>query len=209
MKIKNGTKLLFIGDSITDAGRFNVEDTFHGLTSFSKRVAEYINSVNGCVSVEVFNRGVSGYRSGELLEKFDEFVTDLQPDYVVMMIGINDTWHNFNPERTRTTVEMYEKNVKKIVGGIKKLKAKLIVMEPFLTKSFGYPEEFYQDLMPKLVKLRAICRASDVEYIPLDGLIASYEIEHKGASLSDDGVHPNELGRAFIANEIIKRIEIE
>lgn len=208
MKIENGKRLLFIGDSITDAGRWDVEDRFHGLTSFSKRVAEYINNVNGCVSVEVINRGVSGFRSGELLNKFDEFVTDLKPDYVVMMIGINDTWHNFSPDRTKTTMEMYDENVRKIIDGIEKLGAKLIVMEPFLTKNFPYPEEFYKDWMPKAVKLRAICRENDLEYIPLDGLIARYEIEHKGASLSDDGVHPNELGRAFIANEIIKKIEI-
>ena len=62
--------------------------------------------------------------------------------------------------------------------------------------------------MPKILMLRKACREEGVEYVPLDGIMAAFEIAHPEISLSADGVHPNEYGSSLIAEEIIKRLSI-
>jgi len=185
MKIKDNARIVFIGDSITDAGRDR--NDLHSLSTFSKKVESYINNTFLYKKAEVFNRGISGYRSADLVEKFDEFVVSLKPP---------------------TDVETYYANVKKVISGVKKLGAEMLVLEPFLTKDDPDKYCYYEDLMPKILMLRKACREEGVEYVPLDGIMAAFEIAHPEISLSADGVHPNEYGSSLIAEEIIKRLSV-
>ena len=205
MKIKDNARLLFIGDSITDADRDRSDE--HSLSSFSLMVERHLNTLYPYKKVEVFNRGISGQRSCDLLREFDSQVKHLKPDCVVMLIGINDTWRRYD-SADPTSPEDYYKNVKKIVTGIKKLGAELMVLEPFITKADQSKKSYYEDLALKIAELRQVCREEKIEYVPLDGMIAEYEISHPEISLSDDSVHPNDFGRAFIASAIIERLEI-
>lgn len=205
MKIKDNARIVFIGDSITDAGRDR--NDLHSLSTFSKKVESYINNTFLYKKAEVFNRGISGYRSADLVEKFDEFVVSLKPDNVIMLIGINDTWRRYDSSDP-TDAETYYANVKKVISGVKKLGAEMLVLEPFLTKDDPDKYCYYEDLMPKILMLRKACREEGVEYVPLDGIMAAFEIAHPEISLSADGVHPNEYGSSLIAEEIIKRLSI-
>ena len=61
MKLKSGMKILFDGDSITDAGR-DREDRY-SLSGYNR----YISGSLAALGIECFNRGVSGNRSCDLL----------------------------------------------------------------------------------------------------------------------------------------------
>lgn len=204
MKIKKDTRLLFIGDSITDAGR-DYND-LHSLSSFSLMVERHLSAVYPYLNVEVFNRGVSGYRSKSLVAELEDYKA-LKPDCVIMLIGINDVWRRYD-RNDPTDHKVYAANVRKIIGAFKEIGAQMLVLEPFLTK--GDPKKYcyYEDLAMKINELRTVCREEGVEYVPLDGMMAQYEIYHPEVSLADDSVHPNAQGSSFIAETILAHLEI-
>ena len=87
-------RILFQGDSITDAGR-DYSD-YHELgQGYPKYAAELIRDrfddpKNG--TIEFINLGISGHRTRDLRARWQKDCIDLQPDIVSIMIGINDTW---------------------------------------------------------------------------------------------------------------------
>ena len=86
-------KLLFQGDSITDAGR-NYGD-FHDLgNGYPKYAAEYIKEKYSDIDFEFIDLGISGNQTKDLVERLQKDFIDIQPDIVSILIGINDVWHH-------------------------------------------------------------------------------------------------------------------
>lgn len=100
-KFTAGRKLLFIGDSITDAFRLSHPD---GPPRWLE--AGYVAVVDAALAnlrpgaaPEVVNRGVSGNRVSDLRERWREDVVAEKPNWLSVMIGINDVWRQFeSPE---------------------------------------------------------------------------------------------------------------
>ena len=86
--------ILFQGDSITDAGR-NREDpeslgTGYPLLVAAKLGYEYPGEY------KFVNRGVSGNKSVDVAARIKEDIIDVAPDYMSLMVGVNDVWHGID-----------------------------------------------------------------------------------------------------------------
>lgn len=81
-------KIVFLGDSITDAGHLWTSDEFplgEGYVSFlSSRLAQ------ACPGIEVINKGQDGFTSADVRRTLKTNCLNLQPDAVSLLIGIND-----------------------------------------------------------------------------------------------------------------------
>ena len=119
-------RILFQGDSITDAGSYHKE--YPEITGYGKFVAEILGTEH-----TYYNRGVSGNRSGDVLARYEKDVKAVNPDVMTIMIGINDVWRRFD-SCLYESAEDYGKNVREILTSLKKdcPKAKIIVIEPYL-----------------------------------------------------------------------------
>ena len=85
-------KILFQGDSITDAGRDRSD--YHDLgEGYPKYAAEAIVSKYPDEDFEFINLGISGNQTADLVDRLQSDFIDIQPDFVSILIGINDTWH--------------------------------------------------------------------------------------------------------------------
>lgn len=85
-------KLLFQGDSITDASR--VRDDYHNLgNGYPKFAARYISEKFKNIEFEFINLGISGNQTKDLVERLQSDFIDIQPDIVSILIGVNDVWH--------------------------------------------------------------------------------------------------------------------
>jgi lysophospholipase L1-like esterase len=73
-------------------------------------------------------------------------------------------------------------------------------------------QEYYEDLFPKILVVRALAREFADAYIPLDGIFAAATVDHEASFWSADGIHPTEEGAKLIAsqylNAIAKLIEV-
>lgn len=192
-------KILFQGDSITDAGRSREDLTNLG-AGYPLYAAKYIKEAYPCVDFEFVNRGISGNQTKDLVARLQEDFIDIQPDIVSVMIGINDVWHHAD-DRSWISDELFESNLRTIYTAIReKTDAKIMIIEPFLIpvedKMF-----FWEDLCPKILTIRRIAREFADVYLPTDGLLNEAFIGHDPLEFSADGVHPTAFGADFIGRK--------
>ena len=199
-------KLLFQGDSVTDAGRDkrNFHDMGKGYPHFAARG---IREALPDAEIEMINLGISGNRTDQLFDRLYLDAIELAPDVISILIGINDVWHRFGASRIETTPEQTEANYRAILERIKaQTSAKIVMLQPFLLDC-----EKNQHLRPGLDGLLPIIKRLADEYadlyIPLDELFAeAMQTQPEPCYYSADGVHPNENGAAFIGEHYAKAI---
>ncbi len=192
-------RIVFQGDSITDAGR-DRRNYFHLGNGYPKYSAENLRAALPDVDFEFIDLGISGNRSCQL---FDRIYTDciaLEPDIVSVLIGINDIWHRYGGGKIATTDEQFAANYRAILSRIKsETSAKLAVFLPFLLDA---PDKAH--FRPDLDRLLPIASSIAAEYadvvVDLDTLFAeAMKTQPEPLYFSGDGVHPNENGSRFIA----------
>lgn len=190
-------KILFQGDSITDAGRDRAD--YHDLGSGYPFYAScLIEEGYPGVNFEFVNLGISGNRTENLVERLQADFVDIQPDIVSILIGVNDTWHRAD-EQNWIDNKTFENNYRTVLTAIKEnTNAKIIMMEQFLL-SVPDKDFFRVDLNPKIDIVRRLAREFADVYIPLDGLFAAESIKKAPTFWAADGVHPTADGAKFIA----------
>lgn len=191
-------KILFQGDSITDAGRDR--NDIHNLGGgYPKFAAEYIKEDYPDVDFEFINLGIGGNQTKDLVARLESDFIDINPDIVSIMIGINDTWHHAG-DRSWIPNEIFEANYRTVLTALKeRTNAKIVMIEPYLLPSPDGKDFFREDLDPKIQVIRKLAYEFADVYIPTDGLFASGLIGCDPMVYSKDGVHPNEEGAVFIA----------
>ena len=199
-------KIVFQGDSITDAGRDkrNYHDMGNG---YPKYASALIAEAFPHVEFEFINMGIGGNRTCQL---FDRLYTDaiaFEPDIISILIGINDIWHRHGAGRIETTDEQVATNYRAILERLKKqTHAKIVMLSPFLLDN-----EEKEAWRPELERLLPIIRSladefADV-YIPLDKLFEeALKTQPEPKFYSADGVHPNANGAEFIGKHYFDAI---
>lgn len=191
-------KILFQGDSITDAGRDY--RNYHNLgAGYPYYAAEHIREEYPDVDFEFINFGIGGNRTSQL---FDRIYTDciaFQPDIVSVLIGINDIWHRYGSGKIATTDAQFALNYRCILERLKKeTNAKIVILAPFLLDAPG-KEHMREDLKTFLPIVRELAEEFADVYIPLDERFEeALKTQPEPLYYSADGVHPNDNGRMFI-----------
>ena len=137
MKLEKGSKLLMIGDSVTDCDRL-YDAIPAGWGSFGNG---YVNLVNACLTglapeyrIAVYNKGISGNTVVDLQQRWQQDVLDLKPDYVSVMIGINDVWRHFDAfmqPMEKVDEEMFRNTYEELIQ-----KTKPVVKQMYLIGAF-------------------------------------------------------------------------
>ncbi len=116
--LKDGYSIVFLGDSITQAGAAP-----EGYVSLFKMFCD----VNGH-EVKVINAGISGHKSTDMLARLQKDVLSHNPTWVSISCGVNDVWHQFKPEPTGVKLPDYKKNMTEIVDRCQKTGAKVLLL---------------------------------------------------------------------------------
>ena len=112
-------KILFQGDSITDADRDRSD--YHKMGyGYAAFVVEKLTAKYPDVDFEFINLGLSGNRTDQLFDRLTHDCVELDPDIVSVLIGINDVWHRYEYEFIPTTDEQIALNFKCILERIKR-----------------------------------------------------------------------------------------
>ncbi len=153
--IEDGATVLFQGDSITDAGR-GVLDPENLGAGYAMIAASWFTATFPEKRVTFLNRGISGNRAEDLEGRWERDCLELKPDWVSIMIGINDTWRAFD-SNDLTLTEDYETSCRNILTLTRdRLGAHLILIEPFV---LPFPEDrkaWRADLDPRIRVVRAL-----------------------------------------------------
>lgn len=194
-------RILFQGDSVTDCSRDRSD--FFGLgDGYVKYTVNALKAMFPDDEIEYINRGVSGDRTCDVLARADEDIIALKPDIVTMLIGVNDTWRRYDMNLL-TTEEQFVSNYEAVIAKIKETGAKFVMLEPFLLYNMGR-DGYREDLNPKIDETRKLAMKYADRYIALDGILASAAVGCDNiADISADGVHPAELGKQLIADQLV------
>ena len=191
-------KIVFQGDSITDAGR-DKRNYHHMGNGYPKFASALIAEAHPEIDFEFLNFGISGNRTCQVFDRLYKDGLEFKPDIFSILIGINDIWHRYGPDRIATTYAQIETNYRAILERLKReTKAKIVMLAPFLLD-----DEAKEDWRGEVDRVIAIVRKladefADV-YIPLDEIFAeALKTQPEPKFYSGDGVHPNDNGRAFI-----------
>ena len=196
-------KILFQGDSITDAGRDkrNFRDMGNG---YPKYAAQALKEKYPEVNFDFINLGIGGNRTDQLFDRLTADCIALQPDIVSILIGINDVWHRYG-SKILTTDEQIEVNYRSILNRIQgETGAKLLMLQPYTE---GEKQAHMREDVEKLkVLVNTLAEKYADAYVKLDDLM--HADEHYGTPdyFTPDGVHPNATGAAFIADLYVKAI---
>lgn len=189
-------KILFQGDSITDAGR-DRSDIHNMGNGYPLYASQYIKLRYPDEDFEFINLGISGDQTVNLVNRLQSDFIDINPDVVSIHIGINDTWHRAGT-REWLSDEIFEAQYRQVLEAIKeKTNAKIIMIEQFLLPD-NEKEFFREDLNGKIDITRKLAREFADVYVPLDGLMAKACIDKPSIHWSEDGVHPNQNGSELV-----------
>ena len=208
VKIKSGESILFIGNSITDAGRRAAERPLGA--GYVKKFADLLTIREPGKKVHVINKGIGGDVVTGLRNRWQDDVLRHKPDWLSVMIGINDVWRQFdapNDPLLGVPFDEYRENLDRLITTAKPVVGKgLILMTPyFIEPNRDEPMRAMMDRYGEAVKELAAehgARLVDTQ-AAFDEALKTMHPLHFCA----DRVHPNPLGHYLLARAFLRVIE--
>jgi lysophospholipase L1-like esterase len=199
-------KILFQGDSVTDAGRDRSDPHDMG-NGYPRYASAMIQDSFPDTEFEFIDLGISGNRTEHLVERMEADFIEIQPDIVSILIGVNDVWHHYAFEYVETTDEQFESNYRTLLDAIKsRTNARILMIQPFLLETVDPAK---QELCEELARKQAIVKKLADEYadayLPLDEVLHSMT-EEEPAYYAADGVHPTPDGACCIGEAYLGAI---
>ena len=222
----NSTKVVFLGDSITEAGIYDNEvGVPSGDTLIYPKYTGFITLLKKDIEddIELIGKGVSGNKVSNLLERYKKDVLSLNPDIVFIYIGINDVWHKYS-FGTGTDIIFYENGLRKIITDLKNKGSRVILCTPTVIGEnkgeFTLVNEFKDietmeimngDLDAYSDVIRKLASELNTDLLDLREIFMNYISENNPNNESSgittyDGVHLNDLGNKLIADEMLRFI---
>lgn len=198
-KMQTKKKILFFGDSITQAG---VQPN-----GYIKKFDSLLNEKGLASMYETIGSGIGGNKVYDLYLRMESDVLAKNPDAVVIFVGVNDVWHK-RTSGTGTDADKFERFYNAI---IKKLKAKNIAVFLCTPAAIGEKTDFTNELDGDLNKyasiIRTIAKNNNCPLIDLRQEFLNYlktnnpDNKDRGV-LTTDGVHLNTTGNIFVAQKM-------
>jgi lysophospholipase L1-like esterase len=211
MQIKPNSKLVMIGDSITDSGR--AKPIGEGL--FDALGKGYVANVDALLTanypdspVRIVNVGTSGHTVRDLAPRWQSDVIDLKPNWLSIMIGTNDVWRQFDsPRQPEQAVgpEEYAATYRKLLTTSAPAIPNIVLMTPF------FIEPNRSDAMrARMDEYGAIVKSLSAEFktkfVDTQAAFDAGLRHYHSANLAWDRIHPNQTGHMILALAFLKAV---
>ena len=191
--VKNGEKIAFMGDSITQGGvgpDGYVTLTIRGLEA------------NG-VKATAIPAGISGHKSNDMLVRLEKDVISKKPDWMTLSCGVNDVWHG----EKGVPLEQHKKNITQIVEKCQAAEIKVMILTATMIgedqpNANNQKLAAYNEFLRTLAKEKK-CLLADLN-AEMQAAIAKAGPDKKGNLLTGDGVHMNAAGNRMMATGVLK-----
>jgi lysophospholipase L1-like esterase len=191
--LKDGDTIVFLGDSITQAG-----SATEGYITLFKLACDVTGH-----EIKPINAGIGGHKSNDMLARLQRDVIDRHPTWVSISCGVNDVWHG---ERG-VPLDAYKENMAKIVDQCQAAGIKILLLTA--TPIYENPESSenqklaaYNEFLRNLAKEKKALLC-DLSKAFLD-VYSRKTVETN--LLTTDGVHMNPKGNRLMAREIFRAL---
>jgi len=203
-------KILFQGDSITDAGRSRDNDIYlgNGYPLLIKAALGYSEPNK----YEFLNRGISGNRVVDVYARIKKDIINLAPDVMSILIGVNDVWHELGPDRNGVDAKKFFKIYCMLIEEIREAlpNVKIMILEPFCLQGSATNENwetFDFEVKERAKMANAVAQKYALPFIELQSGFDKLSGKAEPSYWLGDGVHPTSMGHEFIKQQWIKAFE--
>lgn len=154
---------------------------------------------------EIYNRGVCGDTTDDLLERFDNEMRSTEPSVLLFAIGINDSKFLEGSNEQKVPFQTFQKNVETLISKAQESKGKIFVIgltevkEEDIESSSIFTNQSIQQYNSYL---RDITEGKDIWFIDMKGVL------NTDTDLVD-GLHPNAEGYEKMFQKILSKVEIK
>ena len=206
MLFEQGQKIVFIGDSITDCGRRDLNAPFGN--GYVDLVRSFVIARYPELGLTFENRGIGGDTVRHLEERWESDVLAEAPDWLSVKIGINDVWRTYDSGGDGAVpIDEYESTYRKLLQiAVDRSGCRLIIAEPYMIESDrSDPMRVHMDEYGLIArKLAAEFDAVNIRtQVAFDQALKTTT----PAAWADDRIHPNLPGHAVIAQAFLRAIE--
>ncbi|MCX6997790.1 MAG: SGNH/GDSL hydrolase family protein [Kiritimatiellaeota bacterium] len=192
--VKDGQKIAFLGDSITQAGAQTPQ-------GYVRLVISGLEAIG--VKATAIPAGISGHKSNQMLARLEKDVLSKKPDWMTLSCGVNDVWHGANG----VPLDQYKENITKIVEQCQAAGVKVMVLTATMIKedqanALNQKLTAYNEFLRTLAKEKG-CPLADLN-ADMQAAIAKVGPAKKGNVLTGDGVHMNPAGNRMMATGVLK-----
>jgi lysophospholipase L1-like esterase len=199
IQLTSATKVLLIGDSITDAGwKADAEQMGSG---YVRLIRDYLRAKDPKNAPQVINRGIGGNRVVDLAARWKDDVLALAPDVLSIMIGINDVWHKLAGWGAGCPIEEFIPTYRTILTQTKEKlpRCKLVLCEPTVISPPQHAEG-NRALQPYVKATHDLAKEFSAEVVvPLHTTFFNAQQTRPDIDWASDGVHPTTSGHMLIA----------
>jgi lysophospholipase L1-like esterase len=189
--VKEGQKVVFMGDSITDGG-------WRSSGGFIHLVVTGLDTLG--VKIDPIPAGMGGNKSDDMLARLNSDALSKKPDWLLLSCGVNDVWSR------KIDLDTFKKNITSIVDQAQAAGIRVMIVTPTPIYEMAQTEfSRLSDYVAWMVQL-----AHDRK-LPLADENAAYFAYLKtqpadpiNKILTIDGVHPNPDGHQILAQTILE-----
>ncbi len=207
MKLESGQTLLFIGDSITDAGRTGQFPPFgQGWVNFLRAA---VLARRPELTLKFVNKGVSGNTVRDLERRWEGDVVAEKPDHLFIKIGINDVARNFAAGELREFhvpleefLGIYRKLIEEARGaGVGRIwLLGCFFVEPNREEPMRAMCDRYNEAVAELAG------ETGAGFVDVQGEFDRLLAHQHPMAIAPDRVHPNPHGHVVIAEAVLRAV---
>ena len=194
--------ICIFGDSIT----WGAVD--HDKGGWAERLKTYF--MERQEGVNLYNLGVSGDNTDDLLKRFDVEASAREAALIVFAIGINDSQYIKTTDNPRVSLEKFENNIFELVKQAKKFTNKILFVSPTRvdeSKTMPIPWDTVKYYDNENIKkysdlLKKFCNEERLTYVDIQNLLDTEDLY--------DGLHPFPQGHQKIfeiMKEAVKKLQ--
>ena len=200
-------RILFQGDSITDADRSRNDSSLLGRGY--PLLVEASLGLEAPGEHEFLNRGISGNRIVDVYARIKCDIINLKPDVMSILIGVNDVWHELGESPNGVSADKFFKIYSMLIEEVKEAlpDIKIMILEPFVLEACSTTEHwevFSTEVAKRASMARKIAEKYSLPFIPLQQGFDELARKAPNSYWLGDGVHPTAKGHEFIKNQWLK-----
>lgn len=197
MSVAKPTRVVFFGDSITQAG---------------VSPGGYIDRLKKTMPADQFEligAGIGGNKIYDLFLRMDDDVLAKQPDVVVIWVGVNDVWHKAT-SGTGTDPDKFVRFYEAVVKKFQAANVRVILCTPAaIGEKTDMTNQQDGDLNQYSNFIRDLAKRQNLPLVDLRKAFQEYDLKNNPENkdrgiLTTDRVHLNEAGNQFVADQMQK-----
>jgi len=204
VRLQQSSKVLFIGDSITDCGR---REDPEGLGNGYVRLIRDLLLVDHPAEAPAtfINVGISGNKVTNLKDRWQADVIAHAPNVLSVKVGINDVWHGLGGRNAGVSISEFESIYDELLTVVRAElpECQLVLCEPSVIWA-PQPAEGNDIVKTYVLAVQGLAGKFGASLVSLHEAFETARAQRPEIAWAPDGVHPSSAGHLLIARRWLR-----